>query len=72
MAAAGVVSGKVSNGPGEYSCFSLGAGELLLLGDQPRRDARAFLYQEQPVADVGEEDTVVSAVSSRMPAQPGN
>lgn len=39
MAVAGVVNGKVSNGRGEY-CLSLGAGQLLLLGDQLRRDAR--------------------------------
>lgn len=44
MAAAGVVSGKVSNGSGEQSCFSPGWGRIAawrLAG----RVARASLYQ---------------------------
>lgn len=71
MAAAGVVSGKVSNGRGERPYFSLG-WRALLLGGRSGRDAKAILYLEQRVAGVRGEDLVVSAVFSSLPAQSVN
>lgn len=51
MAAAGVVSGKVSNGPREHPCSFCRMGSAFAAWRPAEEEREAFLGHEQAVAD---------------------